>query len=170
MQAKTRTDHIFKNPPHFFHRDAFIVGLCNSLTSVFAGVVVFAILGNLANGRPISEIVSVGCWWWQWRWWQYDAGDDNDDEIIPAIHRTGVCSLSRGHPDHGPAATLVRLILSRRSMSTINLLGQVVLVLLHADQPGPLLHLRRSPDFRRLHPRREARVDKVRVFQSWMMI
>ena len=43
------------------HRDAFIVGLCNSLTSVFAGVVVFAILGNLANGRPISEIVSVGC-------------------------------------------------------------------------------------------------------------
>jgi len=40
------------------HRDAFIVGLCNSLTSVFAGVVVFAILGNLANGRPISEIVS----------------------------------------------------------------------------------------------------------------
>merc|ERR1719500_920592 len=40
------------------HRDAFIVGLCNSLTSVFAGVVVFAILGNLAHGRPISEIVS----------------------------------------------------------------------------------------------------------------
>ena len=95
-----------------------------------------------------------------------DADDANDDEIIPAIHRTGVCSLSRGHPDHGPAATLVRLILSRRSMSTINLLCQVVLVLLHADQPGPLLHLRRSPDFRRLHPRREARVDKVRVFFS----
>ena len=51
-------------------------------------------------------------------------------------------------------------------MSTINLLCQVVPVLLHADQPGPLLHLRRSPDFRRLHPRREARVDKVRVFIS----
>ena len=95
-----------------------------------------------------------------------DADDANDDEIIPAIHRTGVCSLSRGHPDHGPAATLVKLILSRRSMSTINSLCQVVLVLLHADQPGPLLHLRRSPDFRRLHPRREARVDKVRVLFS----
>ena len=43
----------------FPYRDAFIVGLCNSLTSVFAGVVVFAILGNLANGRPIGDIVSV---------------------------------------------------------------------------------------------------------------
>ena len=43
----------------FIPRDAFIVGICNSLTSVFAGVVVFAILGNLANGRPIGEIVSV---------------------------------------------------------------------------------------------------------------
>ena len=55
-------------------RDAFIVGLCNSLTSVFAGVVVFAILGNLANGRPISEIVSVG-------FDDHDHyGDDDDDD------------------------------------------------------------------------------------------
>ena len=60
-EAKTLTDQIFKILFYVFHRDAFIVGLCNSLTSVFAGVVVFAILGNLANGRPISEIVSVGC-------------------------------------------------------------------------------------------------------------
>jgi len=40
------------------HRDAFIVGVCNSLTSVFAGVVVFAILGNLADGKDIKEVVS----------------------------------------------------------------------------------------------------------------
>ena len=61
MDVKTLKNKIFKIPLNVFHRDAFIVGLCNSLTSVFAGVVVFAILGNLANGRPISEIVSVGC-------------------------------------------------------------------------------------------------------------
>jgi len=40
------------------HRDAFIVGICNSLTSVFAGIVVFAILGNLADGKDISEVVT----------------------------------------------------------------------------------------------------------------
>ena len=56
-------------------RDAFIVGLCNSLTSVFAGVVVFAILGNLANGRPISEIVSV-----DFDDHDHTGNDDDDDE------------------------------------------------------------------------------------------
>jgi len=40
------------------HRDAFIVGICNSLTSVFAGIVVFAILGNLADGKDISDVVT----------------------------------------------------------------------------------------------------------------
>jgi len=40
------------------HRDAFIIGICNSLTSVFAGIVVFAILGNLADGKDISEVVT----------------------------------------------------------------------------------------------------------------
>jgi len=40
------------------HRDAFIVGLCNSATSVFAGIVVFAILGNLAGGKDISQVVT----------------------------------------------------------------------------------------------------------------
>ena len=41
------------------HRDAFIVGLCNSFTSVFAGLVVFAILGNLAGDDDITTVVNV---------------------------------------------------------------------------------------------------------------
>ena len=41
-------------------RDAIIVGICNSLTSVFAGLVVFAILGNLAKGADFSTVVTVG--------------------------------------------------------------------------------------------------------------
>ena len=41
-------------------RDALIVGICNSLTSVFAGLVVFAILGNLAKGADFSTVVTVG--------------------------------------------------------------------------------------------------------------
>ena len=41
------------------HRDAFIVGICNSVTSVFAGLVVFAILGNLADGKDINTVVNV---------------------------------------------------------------------------------------------------------------
>jgi len=39
-------------------RDALIVGICNSLTSVFAGLVVFAILGNLAKGADFSTVVT----------------------------------------------------------------------------------------------------------------
>ena len=42
------------------NRDAFIVGICNSLTSLFAGVVIFAILGNLADGAAIETVVTVG--------------------------------------------------------------------------------------------------------------
>ena len=38
---------------------AFIVGLCNSFTSVFAGLVVFAILGNLAGDEDIDTVVNV---------------------------------------------------------------------------------------------------------------
>ena len=41
------------------HRDAFIVGVCNSFTSVFAGLVVFAILGNLAGDEDIDTVVNV---------------------------------------------------------------------------------------------------------------
>ena len=41
------------------HRDAFIVGICNSFTSVFAGLVVFAILGNLAGPNDIDTVVNV---------------------------------------------------------------------------------------------------------------
>ena len=40
-------------------RDAIIVGVCNSLTSVFAGLVVFAILGNLAGGADFNTVVTV---------------------------------------------------------------------------------------------------------------
>ena len=42
-----------------FYRDAFIVGICNSLTSIFAGLVVFAILGNLAGGADLDTVVTV---------------------------------------------------------------------------------------------------------------
>ena len=40
-------------------RDSLIVGLCNSLTSLYAGVVVFLILGFLAkqSGGKIDEVV-----------------------------------------------------------------------------------------------------------------
>ena len=43
-------------------RDSFIVGLCNSLTSMYAGVVVFLILGFLANqtGSTIDDVVKSG--------------------------------------------------------------------------------------------------------------
>jgi len=42
------------------HRDALLIGLMNSLTSVFAGVVVFAILGNLAEGGDVSKVIQGG--------------------------------------------------------------------------------------------------------------
>jgi hypothetical protein len=41
------------------HRDSLLVGIFNSLTSVFAGIVVFAILGHLAEGGDISNVVQV---------------------------------------------------------------------------------------------------------------
>jgi len=42
------------------HRDALLIGVMNSLTSVFAGVVVFAILGNLADGGDVSTVLKSG--------------------------------------------------------------------------------------------------------------
>ena len=44
------------------HRDAWIIGLANSATSVFAGFVVFAILGFMSSisGKPISEVADGG--------------------------------------------------------------------------------------------------------------
>ena len=46
----------FKNNSH---RDSIIVGICNSLTSVYAGIVVFLILGFLADktGTTIPQVV-----------------------------------------------------------------------------------------------------------------
>ncbi len=41
------------------HRDAILIGICNSLTSLYAGFVVFAILGFLAQ-ESNSDIDSVG--------------------------------------------------------------------------------------------------------------
>ena len=42
-------------------RDAILIGICNSATSIFAGFVVFAILGFLANETGVAvEDVSNG--------------------------------------------------------------------------------------------------------------
>lgn len=51
----------FKNNSH---RDSIIVGICNSLTSVYAGIVVFLILGFLADktGTTIPQVVK-GLFW-----------------------------------------------------------------------------------------------------------
>ena len=47
---------------HNCYRDALIVPIINCGTSVFAGLVVFAIIGFMAQetGRPIEEVVSQG--------------------------------------------------------------------------------------------------------------
>ena len=47
---------------HNCYRDALIVPLINCGTSVFAGLVVFAIIGFMARetGRPIEDVVSQG--------------------------------------------------------------------------------------------------------------
>ena len=42
-----------------YSRDALLIGVMNSLTSIFAGVVVFAILGNLADGGDVSTVLEV---------------------------------------------------------------------------------------------------------------
>ena len=44
------------------HRDSIIVGICNSLTSLYAGIVVFLILGFLADntGSTIDDVVKAG--------------------------------------------------------------------------------------------------------------
>lgn len=47
---------------HNCYRDAFIIPMINCGTSVFAGFVVFSVIGFMAHvtGRPISEVVSQG--------------------------------------------------------------------------------------------------------------
>ena len=44
------------------HRDALLIGLCNSLTSVYAGFVVFGVVGFIANKKqmPIDKVVDAG--------------------------------------------------------------------------------------------------------------
>jgi len=42
------------------HRDALLIGFMNSLTSVYAGTVVFAILGNLADGGDVKDVLKGG--------------------------------------------------------------------------------------------------------------
>jgi len=42
------------------HRDAWLIGILNSVTSAFAGVVVFSILGNLADGGDVRTVLKDG--------------------------------------------------------------------------------------------------------------
>ena len=44
-----------KTNKQFDIRDSLLIGLCNSLTSLYAGVVVFLILGFLAKVEKIYE-------------------------------------------------------------------------------------------------------------------
>ena len=43
----------------FFRRDAWLIAIMNSATSVFAGIVVFSILGNLADGGDVRTVLKV---------------------------------------------------------------------------------------------------------------
>ena len=44
------------------HRDALLIGLCNSLTSIYAGLVVFGVVGFIAYKKEalVSEVVEAG--------------------------------------------------------------------------------------------------------------
>ena len=50
---------------HLYYRDMVIVTLGDCLTSFFAGFVIFAVLGYMANeqGVPVPDVVKSG--WWQ---------------------------------------------------------------------------------------------------------
>ena len=65
---------------------------------------------------------------------------------------TGLCSVSYGSIEDGAACTMV------------------LLLLLHVDQPRPLLHLWRGPDVPRLCSRRETRVDRVGQLIIYLLI
>ena len=68
------------------------MGLCNSATSVFAGIVVFAILGNLAGGKDISQVVTVRSLLLK----TLNANAQFHLSII-AINRIGICGLPRSY-------------------------------------------------------------------------
>lgn len=44
------------------HRDALLIGLCNSLTSLYAGFVVFGVVGFIANKKqmPVESVIDAG--------------------------------------------------------------------------------------------------------------
>ena len=44
------------------HRDALVIGLCNSLTSLYAGLVVFGVIGFIADkkGMQVEGVVDEG--------------------------------------------------------------------------------------------------------------
>lgn len=44
------------------HRDILMVGICNSLTSIYAGFLVFGVIGFLAETKhvPLDEVVTQG--------------------------------------------------------------------------------------------------------------
>ena len=55
---------VTKKTLYFVFRDGFIFVLFNSGTSIYAGVVIFAVLGFMAGqqGVPVAEVAAGGNW------------------------------------------------------------------------------------------------------------
>ena len=55
-------NHVRTNRFLFIFRDAILISIINCATSIFAGFVIFAVVGNMAasQGKLVSEVASQG--------------------------------------------------------------------------------------------------------------